>query len=44
MASPQNNDPEKVPLFSSWNHWHLLVVALLVVQIGLYYWITLSLA
>ncbi len=42
--SSSNPDHEKVPLFPTWNHWYVLIVVLLVVQIGLYYWITKSLA
>ncbi len=31
---------DKVPLFSSWNHWYVLVIVVLVILIILFYYFT----
>jgi len=31
---------EKIPLFKTWNQWYALVIALLLVLIGCFIWLT----
>ncbi|MEI6946590.1 hypothetical protein V9K67_05260 [Paraflavisolibacter sp. H34] len=38
MENNKSND--KVPFFSSWKHWYLLVIAFLALQIFLFYQLT----
>jgi hypothetical protein len=35
-------EKEKIPVFSSWKRWYVLVLAVLVVQIVVYFLITQS--
>lgn len=37
-----NSKEDKPPLFTSWRSWYALVLAALVVQMILYYWLTRS--
>jgi hypothetical protein len=37
-------DDQKPPLFPRWRSWYTLVLTALVIQIVLYYWITVSFA
>ncbi len=34
-------DPEKPPLFKSWNGWYVMILSVLVVQIVVYYLLTI---
>jgi hypothetical protein len=31
-----NNNPEKIPVFKSWTHWYVLVIAFLIILILLF--------
>jgi len=35
---------EKPPVFKTWSHWYWLVIAVMVVQVLLYFWITQAFA
>lgn len=35
------NMEEKIPLFRKWSNWYLLLIIFLVLQIALYYYLTL---
>jgi len=37
-----NTSEEKPPLFNSWRGWYVLVLGVLVVEILLFYWLTVS--
>jgi hypothetical protein len=36
----ENSGDEKAPLFKSWTYWYILVLAILVLLIGLFYLFT----
>lgn len=36
------SDPEKPPLFESWTGWYVLILAVLVVQIIIYRFLTMA--
>jgi len=38
------NAEEKPPVFKTWSRWYWLVIAVLVVQVFLYFWLTQSFA
>jgi hypothetical protein len=33
---------EKPPLFKEWNKWYMILIYVLIIQIILYYWLTLA--
>jgi hypothetical protein len=35
-------DQEKIPVFKTWKQWYIVVLAILVIQIVLYYIVTQS--
>jgi hypothetical protein len=39
-----SDQKDKVPLFRSWGHWYVLVLAFLVFLILLFYWLTKTFA
>lgn len=41
-SKPANLQEETPPVFKRWRHWYLLVIAFLVVQVLLFYWLTVS--
>lgn len=33
---------EKPPLFRQWNKWYMILIYVLIIQVILYYWLTLA--
>jgi hypothetical protein len=37
---PEQESEEKVPLFKKWSYWYMLVAGVLLLEIGVFYFLT----
>jgi hypothetical protein len=38
--STSSGEDERAPVFSNWNYWYVLVIAVLLILIGFFYFLT----